>query len=167
MEEWAQRFEGGEAQFEPSGFANGAARLPLDIETTIYRVVQEALTNVLRHAKASRVDVLLARSPAQVLITVEDNGIGFAADEINGADGAGNGDGNNNNSNAMGVGRLGLVGMQERAALVNGTLEIESSPGQGTTVFLRIPLPPPGANARDAADAASAASPKEGDSDVC
>ncbi|HTE19748.1 MAG TPA: ATP-binding protein, partial [Armatimonadota bacterium] len=88
------------------------------------RVVQEALTNVFRHARATRVSVHLERRPDEVRAIVEDNGRGFDAGAVSAA-----------------PERLGLLGMRERADGVNGTLEIESSPGSGTTVFLCIPLP--------------------------
>jgi signal transduction histidine kinase len=101
-------------------------RLPTGLETTLYRITQEALTNVLRHAKAKRVGVILERRPDHVLLIVEDDGRGFDAQAALKAPGA--------------HGRLGLLGMQERVILANGTIEIESTPGAGTTVFVRIPL---------------------------
>jgi len=101
-------------------------KLPMEIASTIYRVVQEALVNVARHAKASRVSVVLERHGDQLSAIVEDDGQGFEADRA-GVKG--------------GTNRLGLLGMRERASLVGGELEIESSPGAGATVFLRIPIP--------------------------
>ena len=97
--------------------------------TAVYRVVQEALTNVLKHAGATRVSVYLERQPNHLFATVEDYGKGFDPDL--------------SPDPARAVGGLGLLGMHERVALVGGTLEIESSPGGGTTVFVRVPLPPP------------------------
>ena len=97
------------------------------METTLYRITREALTNVFRHAEARRVSVLLERRADHVLLIVEDDGKGFDADALLQASATG--------------GRLGLLGMQERAALASGTVEIESSPGAGTTVFARLPLP--------------------------
>lgn len=101
-------------------------RLPARVETALYRVVQEALTNVARHAQARRVDVLLERRHDRVVAIVEDNGRGFDL-------GAGEGDGTGRQA-------LGIFGMHERAALVGGTLTIESSPEGGTTVFVEVPL---------------------------
>ncbi|MDQ3812526.1 MAG: PAS domain S-box protein [Armatimonadota bacterium] len=101
-------------------------RLPAPIETTVYRAVQEALTNVLRHAQAQRVSVLLECRPDHILAIVEDDGHGFDVDAVMAAPPAQR--------------RLGLLGMQERVALVHGTLKIESRPGAGTTVFIQIPL---------------------------
>ncbi|MCL5039276.1 MAG: HAMP domain-containing protein [Firmicutes bacterium] len=119
--------------FEVTG--NGARRLPPEVETSLYRIVQEALTNVLKHARARRVDVILESRPDQVSLIVEDDGSGF---EVTGkVDGdppwlrqwAPEGDCG-----------LGLFGMWERATLVSGTFNIESQRGSGTTLFVRIPL---------------------------
>jgi signal transduction histidine kinase len=99
-------------------------RLAPELESSLYRIMQEALTNVARHAHASRVDVLLKRRPDAVAAIIEDNGIGFDAEA------------------AMCAGRLGLAGMRERAELRGGTLTIESRPGAGTTVFVEIPCSP-------------------------
>lgn len=96
-------------------------RLPAELETTLYRVVQEALTNVAKHARAGRVAVVLTRLGDEATAVVEDDGGGF-------------------DPATAGKGRLGLVGMRERLALVGGTLEVESAPGSGTTVIARVPL---------------------------
>jgi len=103
-------------------------RLPLEYETALYRVAQEALTNVVRHARASRVSVLLERRPGCVSLIIEDNGQGFDADAVMRAPAT--------------QGKLGLLGMQERVKLIGGSLEIESTPGAGATVFVRLPLEP-------------------------
>jgi PAS domain S-box-containing protein len=105
-------------------------RLPPPVETALYRTVQEALTNVLKHARAGRVSLIVERRPDHVLAIVEDDGRGFDVEAVMGAPDVGT--------------RLGLLGMQERVALVGGTLEIESSPGGGTSLFVRIPLPDAG-----------------------
>lgn len=97
-------------------------RLPLEMETVIYRVIQEALTNVVRHAQASSASVIIDRRANTLRIIVEDNGIGFVlADKQNGKS-------------------LGLQGIRERAALFNGMLTIETEPGQGTSLFIEIPF---------------------------
>jgi signal transduction histidine kinase len=106
----------------------GAHRLPPEFETTLYRVAQEALTNVARHANAKRVSVLLERRPGYVSLIVEDDGRGYDAQGVTSA--------------PAGPGKLGLLGMQERVRLAGGTLAIESSPGGGATVFARLPLEP-------------------------
>lgn len=107
-------------QFEAVGL-NPDKRLPPAVETNIYRIVQEALTNVVRHAKASQIDVLLERRGDQVVAIIEDNGVGFDAEA------------------AGQSGRLGLLGMRERAEMLNGNLMIESAVGAGTTVYVEVP----------------------------
>lgn len=96
-------------------------RMPQEIETTLYRVVQEALTNVVRHAKATQVDVVLERRDDSIVVIVEDNGKGF---DVN---------------SARDSGHLGLMGMEERADMMGGTMTIESQPGRGTTLFVEVP----------------------------
>jgi two-component system sensor histidine kinase UhpB len=117
VQDWSRRVSI-PAELHVSGLLDD--RLAPDIETTLYRVAQEALTNVARHSQASRVEVILERQAEAVLLIVEDNGVGFEA----GAQPPGEG--------------FGLLGMQERAALVGATVEIESTPGKGTTIFLRM-----------------------------
>jgi signal transduction histidine kinase len=98
-------------------------RLRTEAETALYRIAQEALTNVLRHAHATSVNVLLERRGGILFLVVEDDGIGFAT-----PGGRGSSPG------------LGLLGMEERASLVNGTLTVESEPGRGTAIFVQVPL---------------------------
>lgn len=117
--EWSQR-SGIAADFHVSGGVD--QRLHPSVETTFYRVIQEALTNVIKHSHASRVSVLLDYRRDSVLAIVEDNGKGFDVGKVM----------NSINSS----GRLGLLGMQERAALVGAKFNIESTPDAGTTVFL-------------------------------
>ncbi len=102
-------------------------RLPPAVETTLYRILQEALTNAVRHAEATEVGVILGSENGHVSMIVEDNGRGFACDGPA--------------CKFPRSGRLGLLGMRERLSLVGGSMEIESTPGSGTTLFLRIPLP--------------------------
>ena len=116
VSDWSERTEI-EAAFQAS--AIGPERLAPEVETAIYRIVQEALTNVAKHAKASAVSVVLSRSDGHVTVVVEDDGVGFVPD-------------------AAPKGRLGLLGMRERTALVGGELDVESSPGGGTAVRVRI-----------------------------
>lgn len=124
VEEWSQR-SGVEIDFQSHGL--DVERLPLPIETALYRVVQEGLTNVLKHARARRVSLILQRSQSEVVAVIEDDGCGFDAEEVVSASGT--------------AGRLGLRGMRERVSLVGGTLTVESSPDKGATIFARIPLP--------------------------
>lgn len=101
-------------------------RLPSEVETALFRITQQALTNVARHAQAQHVSVLLENRGASVMLIVEDDGWGFDVDHLM-----------NTHPHA---GNLGLYCMRERASLLDGTLTIESTPGSGTTVFVRIPL---------------------------
>lgn len=101
-------------------------RLPPEIETTIYRIVQEALTNILKHAAASRVSLIIEQRRDQVLTILEDDGRGFDWEAI---------------QNELTAHRqLGLQGMMERAKQVGGWVEIESVPETGTTLYIHIPL---------------------------
>ncbi|HEY5620020.1 MAG TPA: PAS domain-containing protein [Vicinamibacterales bacterium] len=118
VENWSSRV-GVSATLHTSGLLDD--RLPSDAETALYRIAQEALTNVAKHARAANVDVILERRADSVLLIIEDDGVGFDP-----AASAGAGQG------------FGLVGMQERAGLVGAMLEIESSAGKGTTVFVRM-----------------------------
>jgi signal transduction histidine kinase/CheY-like chemotaxis protein len=101
-------------------------RLPPEVETECFRITQEALTNVIRHARARQVEVALSRNAERLDLVVHDDGAGFdvAAARQRAARGGG----------------LGLLGMQERAALLGGRITIESRPGFGTRVHLRVPL---------------------------
>jgi signal transduction histidine kinase len=101
-------------------------RLSHEIEVTVYRIVQEALTNIAKYAEAENVCVIITGDKNGLDIIIEDDGIGFEAEAIFQENAAGN--------------QLGLFGMKERAMLVGGVLTIESTIGRGTTVFLRIPL---------------------------
>ncbi len=109
--------------------ANRPAHLRLvpAVETTLYRIAQEALTNIARYAAASRVSLVLETRRGLVTLIVEDNGRGF--------DVAGR------MSEEQESRCLGILGMRERAALLGGTLTIESTPGSGTTIFVEVPLP--------------------------
>ncbi|MED5465459.1 MAG: PAS domain-containing sensor histidine kinase [Myxococcota bacterium] len=101
-------------------------RLPLVLETTLYRILQEALTNVARHAGASTVSIIVERQDHEVRAIIEDDGCGF--DMSQGQRGLDLGGG------------LGLHGMRERAALLKGKVQLESTPGIGTTLFVHSPL---------------------------
>jgi signal transduction histidine kinase len=101
--------------------ALGDERLPGEVETTLYRIVQEALTNTVKHARARKVSVLLMRRGGAATAVIEDDGRGFDPAVV-GEDG------------------LGLLGMRERVALLEGKLTVESSPEAGTTLVAEVPL---------------------------
>ena len=122
VQDWSRRVDI-PAELHTSGLLD--ERLASEAETTLYRIAQEALTNVAKHSGAKRVDVILERQGDSVLLIVEDDGVGFDPDAEGSAGGG-----------------FGLLGMQERAALVGATVEIESTAGKGTTVFLRMATPP-------------------------
>jgi signal transduction histidine kinase len=96
-------------------------RLPANVETTVYRIAQEAFTNVIKHAHASRLDVVLARREHSIMLSVRDDGRGFSLPDEH-------------------EGGFGLIGMHERVALVEGTLEIDSETGSGTRLVANIPV---------------------------
>jgi two-component system sensor histidine kinase UhpB len=123
VEEWAERWKVG-IDLHTRGLES--ERLPAHIETTIYRIVQEALNNVLRHANSSQVSIVVEQRAGRVSAIVEDNGCGFDAEAMMNA--------------PMKDRRLGLLGIQERIALVAGTFDIESSAGLGTTLYVHIPV---------------------------
>lgn len=100
-------------------------RLSSEVETMLYRLAQEALNNIAKHARATQVDVALEGKPEFLSLIIEDNGVGFDP-----SDGVTIGEG------------FGLMGMRERAALVGADLQIESVRGHGTTVIVRTPIAP-------------------------
>ena len=97
-------------------------RLAHAVEVNLYRIVQEALNNIAKHAKADNVSILLEKPEDKIVLIIEDDGVGFDVEEkLNRNEG------------------LGLIGMGERAALINGEVEIESAIGNGTTIYVRVP----------------------------
>jgi signal transduction histidine kinase len=106
-------------------YAPTQSRLAADIETACFRIVQEALTNITRHAQATHVHIRLDREQDMVVLRVTDDGSGFNLDEMR--------------ARAVAGDSIGVLGMQERATLVGGKLTIESSPGKGSTVQLTVP----------------------------
>jgi two-component system, chemotaxis family, CheB/CheR fusion protein len=120
LEGWQSR-SGIKVDFVSAGLERG--RLPHQVETTLYRIVQEAMTNVHKHSAAQTVSVSIERRGGQVITIVEDDGKGFDPEE------------------ATEESRIGLIGMRERASIVGGELTIESTRGNGTTVRVKVPLP--------------------------
>jgi len=95
--------------------------LSQEVQVVLYRIAQESLTNILRHAKASHLSLILRQDAEKIVMIIEDDGIGFDPDL-------------SENSH-----RLGLVGMRERAEMLGGTLTVESSPGIGTSIIVEVP----------------------------
>lgn len=101
-------------------------RLPPQMETALFRIAQEAINNIVRHAGAKAVTIRLGRDDGGICLQVEDDGRGFDVAQISGQ--------------ALRLRRLGLLGIQERADLVGGEVQVESVPGHGTRLQVRIPL---------------------------
>jgi signal transduction histidine kinase len=118
---WSARFQV-RADCDTVGI-NGV-RLRSAVETNLYRLAQEALHNVYKHAHATHVSVILKRRDQQIVLVVEDNGRGFAIADVS----------------PEAITSLGLVSMRERAALVGGELTIESTPELGTAITVRVPI---------------------------
>jgi two-component system, NarL family, sensor kinase len=116
-EEWTAKWQ------VPVHFSQEGAGppLPLRVEAGLYRIAQEALTNAVRHAQANRVNMRLALSAREARLSVDDDGRGFDPGQLP-------------------AGRFGLIGLNERARLLGGRLELQSSPGQGTRVTVSVPL---------------------------
>jgi len=101
----------------------GSGRLPAEMEVTLYRIAQEAIANIVRHAGATQASVIVLWQRREVTLLIEDNGSGF-----------------NRDATTRNGGSLGLIGMNERAVLLGGSCAIESILGQGTTIRVKIPL---------------------------
>jgi two-component system CheB/CheR fusion protein len=123
VEAWSARcrievdFEAG--RYDPTGISS-------ETETTLYRIMQEGLNNIAKHAEARHVSLVLRRASDHVQAIIEDDGRGFDAAGAK--------------KSPNGQGRLGLVGIQERLALAGGSLHIESAPGSGTSLRVKLPI---------------------------
>lgn len=129
LERYAKRFAG-TAGLQVDFYAQDldGRRLPPPVETTLYRIVQEALTNMAKHANAQNVSIVLEQRGRGVVAVIEDDGRGFDVARWRSKEG---------------VKGLGLAGMEERASLLGGALTVESRPGSGTTIVVEIPLETP------------------------
>src|SRR6266516_2676310 len=116
-----------EVEFQATGFKE---RLPAEMETALYRIVQESLTNTAKHANARRVTIMLKEDSNTIYARIADDGRGFDYEALL-----------KTPNQELG---LGLAGMHERAVLLDGALIIHSAPGQGTTIEVNIPLPSTG-----------------------
>ena len=123
VDDWSARYRIA-ADFEAVGVTT--ERFSSEVETTLYRAVQEGLTNAAKHAGAQHVSVLLIRRPDSIGVVVEDDGIGFDVASVT--------------ESAAHTRRFGLVGVRERVDLLGGSFRIESSEGGGSTLFVQIPV---------------------------
>jgi PAS domain S-box-containing protein len=124
LADWSRR-TGIEAGYRLVGSGRATA-VPSHIETTVFRIAQESLTNVAKHAKATLVSVILERKENSLRLIIEDNGSGFDVDAVM-----------NGRSPET---RLGLLGMKERVAILDGSLVIESEPGSSTSIYVDVPF---------------------------
>lgn len=120
---YAARFESQTGTAMTVDVRGGTRRLEPDVETALFRIAQEALTNVARHSQASRVDVVLQFAPQSVSLEVGDDGVGFDSETA-----------------GMSPASVGLLGMREHAELVGGTLVVQSRPGHGTHLIAKVML---------------------------
>ena len=120
VDEWSEHY-GLEVAYEGDRFQPGV--LSHEAEVVFYRIAQEALTNVAKHAHASRVDLMLETRDHSAILVIEDDGVGFDPSDGNAIDHG-----------------VGLLGMRERAALVGAEFQIEAKPGDGTSIFVRYPV---------------------------
>jgi signal transduction histidine kinase len=100
----------------------GGSHIPVGVQEVIFRVAQEGLTNIAKHAKATAVDMSLVEGQSQIMFSLTDDGIGFKSE------------------NARNNARFGLISMQERTRAIGGSLAIESDTQKGTTIRLKLPL---------------------------
>jgi two-component system sensor histidine kinase UhpB len=110
------------SNFETMGFEE---KLPPQIETAFYRIVQEALNNIAKHAQADRVEISLVKRDSRIYASIQDNGRGFDLDRVLHPESPERG--------------FGIVGIQERVSLLGGQMEIQSTPGYGTLIDIEIP----------------------------
>lgn len=123
IQEWSGKFRV-KVDLHCYGLLN--SRLPAQVELTVYRVVQEALTNIAKYAQAGSVSIIVERRKSAVTVIVEDNGVGFEVDRVL--------------ASPLEEKKLGIFGMEERVSVIGGEFTIESEPGAGTTIYIKIPL---------------------------
>ena len=128
VREWSKQYRI-TADFHYNGGVNEVVPpvLPREVETHLYRILQESLNNTLKYAEAEKVNVVLRVRPHDVMLTVEDDGVGFDLTEAEG-------------KRVEGRNGFGLIGMSERAELMQGKLNIDTAPGRGTTLVISVPI---------------------------
>ena len=129
VEDWSARYHV-PADFWTDDLIDSPGFLTSEAETNLYRITQEALNNIAKYAGAANVEILLKRRGDSVVLLIQDDGAGFDVAEFG-----------ERKSKTM-----GLVGMRERAGLVGGTFQIESAPGEGTTLYVQVPVTPAATN---------------------
>jgi signal transduction histidine kinase len=112
------------SNFQAVGFEE---KLPPQMETAFYRIIQEALNNIAKHAGASRVDISLQWRDSIISVSITDNGRGFDLDKVLGPESLER--------------SLGIIGMQERISLLGGKIDIQSRPDSGTYLYIEVPYP--------------------------
>jgi signal transduction histidine kinase len=128
LESYAQRLRDAEGLNVVFNTVGEFGRLSHNAEVAIFSIVQEAITNAKKHARASRIDIDVTPGDGELVVVIRDDGVGFNMKDVNaGYDERGS---------------LGLLNMQERAEIVEGSLSVSSQPGQGTTVSMRLPIIP-------------------------
>jgi signal transduction histidine kinase len=128
LESYAQRLRDAEGLNVVFNTEGEFGRLSHNAEVAIFSIVQEAITNAKKHARASRIDIDVTPGDGELVVVIRDDGVGFNMKDVNaGYDERGS---------------LGLLNMQERAEIVEGSLSVSSQPGQGTTVSMRLPIIP-------------------------
>jgi signal transduction histidine kinase len=121
LEQYVKKLPTNQLSIQIKSLGFGTDTLSQDVKTSIYRIVQEALTNIVRHSQASSVGILLERIDNRIKVFVEDDGIGFDPELLETPD------------------HLGLVGIRERAEMLGGSLTVESLPGFGTSIIVEVP----------------------------
>ena len=124
VQEFSERRHEVEVDFQTLGFKK---RLSPDIEIVLYRIFQECLTNIAKHAKATRVEIMLTYSHPRVILVVRDNGVGYEQKRLE----------SDRNIDARGI---GFLSMRERVASLGGLIDVTSALGKGTTIRADIPV---------------------------
>jgi PAS domain S-box-containing protein len=127
LESSQQKYTQFHINFDP-GHISDLVHIPDHIQLAVYRIFREAYNNIVRHSQATQVDIAMQIVSDSLILTVQDDGIGFEPEK--------------DWTSLMQQGHLGLVGMRERAESMNGTIKVQSKPGSGTTLTLSVPLPP-------------------------
>lgn len=135
-----ERVHGVRVDVHVAGIDENTPRLPPAFERALFRIVQEALTNIAKHAEAKEASIILTQSNERICAIIEDDGVGFDQEEI---------EEEGSNGETVRIG-LGLRGIGERVSIMQGVFTVESTPGEGTTLYVDIPIPAQGASVEQA-----------------